>query len=107
MFDYTIKELKLDEKATILELCCGTTSNGEPFFAYLNIPPSKYVDYKSKQENGESIDLAEFGDIICTGWGEEPSADIKKEVEETYGADHTFQEKFLAEVKRLQEETKH
>ncbi len=58
--------------------------NGKPAWHYVLVSPEKIQQLK-KQKSGTNIDVTDFGKIIKSGWGEDPSDEIVKEIEEEYG----------------------
>jgi hypothetical protein len=59
--------------------------NGRAAWHYILVPKDKENELK-KQRAGTNIDVADFGKIIKSGWGEDPSDEIRKEIEEEYGS---------------------
>ena len=82
---------QVDADLQILELVTGQLADGSDHYAYVSIPPSKYIAFKQAQANGQ-YDLADYGLILQHGPGLTPSAAVQKEMEEKYGADHHFEE---------------
>ena len=82
---------QVDADLQILELVTGQLADGSDHYAYVSIPPSKYIAFKQAQAAGQ-YDLADYGLILQHGPGLVPSAEVQKEMEEKYGADHHFEE---------------
>jgi len=80
-----------DNNIGIITLVTGHIEDGKPYYAYAIIPPSKYLAFKEAEKHGD-YDLADYGEIIAHGHGAEPSAEVKKEIEEKYGANHEFED---------------
>lgn len=57
---------------------------GRPAWHYVLVSPENIAELK-KQKSGTNIDVADFGKIVKSGWGEDPSPEIVKEIEEQYG----------------------
>ena len=50
---------------------------GKPAWHYVLVDKVKEEDFKAKVATG-TINVADYGKIICSGWGENPSAEKKK-----------------------------
>ncbi len=74
----------------IVHIITGRDANGEPFYAYVSVKPSRYEEFLLITRAGEEMDLAEFGRILSAGFGEEPPNDVRARMEEKYGVDHNF-----------------
>jgi hypothetical protein len=59
--------------------------NGRAAWHYVLVSKEREIELK-KQRAGTNIDVADYGKIIKSGWGEEPSDEIKKQIEEEYGS---------------------
>jgi hypothetical protein len=97
--DFDFSKLYLtpeNELGTIITLIKGEGENGNKQWAYLNISPFMFAEYANaiKQEN---VDVSEYGEILASGEGEQPSEEIKKEMLEKYGASEDF-ENLLAKI---------
>lgn len=51
---------------------------------YVLVDKNKLPLFLKKIESG-NIDVSLYGDILYSGWGEDPSDDIVKKIEEQYG----------------------
>ncbi len=58
--------------------------NDRPAWHYVLVSPEKIKELR-QQKSGTNIDVTDFGSIIRSGWGENPSDEIVKEIEEEYG----------------------
>ena len=58
--------------------------NGRAAWHYVLVSPEKTKELRN-QKSGTNIDVTDFGKIIRSGWGENPSDEIVKEIEEEYG----------------------
>lgn len=82
----------LDARAAMVELCGGTLANGQRFYAYVAVFPSRYEQYRRAFGNGASVNLLEFGTVLKCGLGDEPPESVKREMEKTHGLSHAFEE---------------
>ena len=55
----------------------------KPAWHYVLVDKEKEDDFKTKVATG-TIDVADYGKIICSGWGENPPADKKKWVNDRF-----------------------
>ena len=74
----------------VLVLVKGRSASGEAQYAYVAIASEKYDAFLRAQAAG-AYDLSKFGTILCYGSGLEPPIEVQTQMEEKYGASHTFQ----------------
>ena len=72
-----VKDGALDHRR-MLDLFSGVDNAGRPYYAYVAVIPSKYMDYRSRLAAGEAIVLKDYGDIIAEGDAVLPPADLQK-----------------------------
>ncbi len=95
-FDLSLDELlEADKVVSMIEFCTLHTEDNKQFWAYVAIPPSKYLEYRKKHEQGGSLNLFEYGEVIKTGWGANPSDETVQEMKEKYGTNKAFEKKFI------------
>lgn len=78
-----------DNISRIIMLVYGTLESGGPFWCYVAVKPSQYDAFK-EAESGGSLDLYnfdEFGEVVVSGEGEKPPAEVTEKVAEMYNAD--------------------
>jgi hypothetical protein len=73
-----------------VNLISGKTGKGEDFYAYVSILPSRYEDFTLISRAGEQMDIKEFGEVLLKGFGKKPPPEIRRQMEERYGVDHSF-----------------
>lgn len=97
----TASELqKADQEVSIMVLVRGTLATNDPFWAYLAIPPSKYLSFKQAEAAG-GYAMSDYGQVIEMGTGAtEPPADIKRKMEKDFNVNHNFE----ADVRKKAEE---
>lgn len=92
-YGFTDEQLdQADEHASMVEF--GTLHNHEDkqFWFYLNIKPSLYLDYKQTFEQGNSIDIKSYGEILACGWGDTPPSDVIQAMQEKHNCSPDFQD---------------
>ena len=75
----------------MMELFTGVDDSERDFYAYIAVPPSKYMEYRTRLERGEEIDLEAYGEIIEHGYSALPPADIRKKMSDM-GFKHGLEE---------------
>lgn len=83
----------LDDSESVMVLCNGKFPGGEDFYAFVNIQASKLVDFYDAVRDGEKIKLGEYGEVIRSGVGLEPPAEVRQEMEREYNLDYALGEK--------------
>jgi tetratricopeptide (TPR) repeat protein len=68
--------------------------NGKPAWHYVLVENEEKYEGLKRKESGANIDVSEFGEIIKSGWGENPPHYISAHVENTYAYEHTEFERF-------------
>lgn len=103
----TNEELKeADNQISILVFSKGEMVNGDPYWAYTMVPPSKYIAMKEAEVSGQGFDLEEFGKIITYGIGaNDPPEEVVKEMQEKYGANAEFEKYAVEAYLELQQQT--
>jgi hypothetical protein len=78
-----------DNISRIIMLVYGKLESGGPFWCYCAVKPSMYDQFKADETAGK-IDLYNFdpyGEVVVSGEGERPPADVTQKVAEMYNAD--------------------
>lgn len=78
-----------DNISRIIMLVYGKLQNGGPFWCYCAVKPSMYDRFKADEVDGK-IDLYsfdEYGEVVVSGEGERPPAEVTQKVAEMYNAD--------------------
>lgn len=73
----------------IIVLVYAMLENGNPFWVYVAVKPSKYQAFLTAQKEG-AVDLFEFepfGEIIVSGEGKSPPDEVTLKVAEMYQTD--------------------
>jgi hypothetical protein len=83
---------KVDEKIGILVLATGVNEQDHQQFAYIRIPPSKYLAFKSAENRG-NYNVADYGEVLMHGLGVKPPMSVQEEMHHRYGAAMDFEKK--------------
>ena len=74
-----------------LVLVRGKDMQGAPQWAYALIPADNYLPFKLAESEG-AYRLADFGQVLHYGSGDNPPEDITRQMAEEYGANAHFEE---------------
>lgn len=97
----TIEEQQeIDDSVAIIELVTGQIKE-KPFWTYISMYPSKYLDYQEKIQSGQSVKLEDYGIVIDKGWGSEPPQDVQERMKKHFGADNDLQDKLIAMTQEM------
>lgn len=66
----------------LLRLVTGK-NDGHDAWWYIRVKHNLFEKYKIAVK-AEEIDLADYGEVLFSGWGKTPPEDIKKKIEEEY-----------------------
>ena len=91
---------QMDEDVQILTLVTGTLEDGSAHYAYISIPPSKYIAFKQAEAKG-NYNLRDYGKVLHHGKGHSTAA-VQKQMEEQYGANHHFEEELEEMMAKMQ-----
>ena len=93
---------KADQEVSIMVLVRGTLATNDEFWAYLAIPPSKYLAFKQAEAAG-GYAMSDYGQVVEMGTGAtEPPADIKHKMEKEYNVNHNFESDVKKKAEELQ-----
>lgn len=82
-----------DKEVALVQFATGKFKDDSDYWAYVSIPPSKYVAFKEAEESGKPICFEDFGEIIAEGSGTAPPDDVREEIETKYGLDSELESK--------------
>ncbi len=77
----------ISKKGHLIHKLKAKDSTGQWAYYFVLVEQSKEQSFMSALEANESIDLEDYGRVIASNYGEEPSDDIKKMLKEKYGFD--------------------
>lgn len=87
----------IDDTVGILQMVTGRIE-GQAFWAYLAMFPSKYQEYVAKVQNNEPVDLMSYGEVIEQGYGEQPPQEVVDRMAAEYGAEPDFEQTLAAMI---------
>jgi hypothetical protein len=79
-------EAEQDKLSRVIVLVWGKLENGNPFWLFAAVKPTKYHAFLGAQQAGE-VDVYQFepyGEIIVSGEGDYPPDDVTTKVAEMY-----------------------
>ena len=91
-----------DAHPSVLELSHFTCELGRDYWIYLDMPISKFVEYRIHLESGKPLSLLDYGDPLAFGQGIAPPVEVRQKMEYLYGAVDQFDQsvrEFLEGVK--------
>ncbi len=89
------------EQEGFLVLVQGEDNSGSEQWAYALIHPEKLMDFKIAEASENGYILEDFGKVLSSGSGKNPSQEIIDEMKERYGADENFEENFVGAIKDI------
>lgn len=90
-----------DEEVAMIALSQGQNNEGQPRWSYVLVPPSKYEAFCAAKG---PIRLNDYGEVIASGDGVEPPAEVVAQMAERYGADETIEEDLVNNMQKLKKE---
>ena len=96
--------VEADGYVRMLVLSQGVFQDGTEYYAYLAVPPSKYIELMKLELRGKGgYKLSDFGEVL--EWAEgtsEPSEDVRKQMAKEYGANPNFATDLLDMMQKTQ-----
>lgn len=86
-----------DMLCTLMVLCRGKDENGEPCWAYMAIKPSQARHFAEARARG-AFDLNDFGTVLESGAGDEPSQEVRNRMRDRFGMRDDFEEQLKRAV---------
>lgn len=93
------------ESVAVLQLVTGISEN-QAFWAYMAMNPASHEEYLERISRDEHVDLTEYGMVLQSGWGEEPPAEIRAQMEQEYGFDDGFADQVIEMIEKGEIELK-
>jgi len=90
----------LDQKGSVMVLSRGVMEDDMPYYAYVLMLPSQYLDYRKVNAQG-GFDLKQFGEVVRFGKASEPPQIVIDEMRRKYGESAHFEADIRGEIERL------
>jgi len=91
-----------DEKDSILAYTRGTMADGTPYYAYVEVKPSKYQEFHAMTVARRTMVIGDYGKVIAAAFEAEAPPEIVAEMRERYGIDDQYEEKLVQKVLKQQ-----
>jgi hypothetical protein len=75
------------KKGHLIHKLKAKDSTGRWAYYFVLVEQPKEQSFLAALESNQSIDLEDYGKVIASNYGEEPSEDVKKMLKEKYGFD--------------------
>lgn len=75
------------KKGHLIHKLKAKDSTGRWAYYFVLVEPPREQAFLDALDSNESIDLEDFGKVIASNYGEEPSEDVKKMLKDKYGFD--------------------
>lgn len=99
----TFSDKEIKNKFTLVMLLQAVVEDDRSAFYYIAVSGAMLEEFKQAVEKREVFDLADFGSIILSGYGE-PTSDVIKYMEENYKINHATCPKLRMTPEGLKEE---
>lgn len=73
------------KKGHLIHKLKAKDSTGRWAYYFVLVEAAKEQSFLNALEANESIDLEDYGKVVASNYGEEPSEDVKKMLKERYG----------------------
>lgn len=101
----TAQELaEADKDSSVIVEDKGTMANGEPYWVYIAVKPSKYAEFMQLTSQRKPLNMYEYGKLLAYGFESEVPAAVKAEMKVRYGCDDNFMTTLAKEVREAQTE---
>lgn len=94
-----------DESVAILVYSNGELEEGQKYWAYAAILPSKYSALKEAEKTG-NYDLGDYGDVLFWGNESAPPPEVKAEIEQLLNASSNFEQELTADFNKFMQSYK-
>ena len=97
---------KADESgARIFLLSIGKNEDGEDQYTYISVLPSKLIPFKEAEAKG-GFYYEDFGEILASGIGSEPTEEVKQMMEKKHGFNHNFEGELFKKAEEIENKKK-
>ena len=95
--------VEADKDCYILCYTDGMMPDGRPYYAYIAVKPSKYLEFKKITDAGDGLTLADYGEVIAGDFETKPPQSVVDEMREKYHFDEQFTEKLVRKIRAEQD----
>ena len=81
----------MDAEYSVLTYTTGVMDDGKPYYAYIAVTPSKYVEFHSRIKSNESMILGDYGVVILSDFLPEAPTDVKEHMRKEYGFSENYE----------------
>lgn len=67
-------------------LCRSSTESGDPFFHYVMADKENIEKMHQDHQTGKEVDFASYGEILISGWGENPTPEYERLITDYFDA---------------------
>ena len=92
-----------DNDSAILCYTDGMMEDGRPYYAYVAVKPSKYLEFKAITDRGGGMTIADYGEVIAGDFEAKPPITVVTEMRDKYGFDEKFVEKVVRRIRLEQD----
>lgn len=86
----------LDGTTRVVVLVTGEQTNGRPFWAYVAMAPTDYLQFRQREAAGAGYSLHDFGEILEAGEASQPPPSVVQRMAEEEGFDPGFEARLKA-----------
>lgn len=103
--EMTAEELaKADNGIPMIILTTGSLEDNTPYWAYVEVKPSRYKEFMNSSESGKILALDDYGSVIKYGFEEEVPLHVKEEMARLHGCDEDYMKKLAEKIRKAQTE---
>jgi hypothetical protein len=88
-----------DPNSYIIVLDQGTMRNGNPYWVYLAVKPSKYKEFIQATKARKSITHKNFGTVLKYGFDKQVPLAAQEEMKQKHGFDENYLQKLAKDLK--------
>ena len=82
---------KLDDTAAVLSYMTGQMPDGRPYYAFVAVLPSRYIEFHNKTKDRAPLVLGEYGVVLKAGFEEKAPPDVVEYMHQEYGYNEKYE----------------
>lgn len=86
------KDKNPEENMCVTLLCQGTLADGQAYWAYVEMAPSKAIAFREAMHGDNAPQPQAYGEVIEWGYGSDVPSEKKAEMEKERGVSHNLEE---------------